>query len=56
MSDIWYSVGGEKFLQAIREYGFRLVVSQETIATIEIVSNLEKQSILEEMLETESKP
>lgn len=56
MSDIWDSPGGENFIQSISGYGFRLVENQETIATMEIVSNLEKQSILEEMLDLESKP
>lgn len=56
MSDIWDVVGGKAFIQAISGYGFRLVESQETIATMEIVSNLEKQSILEEMLDSDSKP
>jgi len=56
LSDIWDSVVGEKFIQPMSGYGFRLVESQETIATMEIVSNLEKQSMLEEMLDIESKP
>ena len=56
MSDIWNSVVGENYIQPIGGYGFRLVESQETVATMKIVSNLEKQSILEEMLDLESKP
>ncbi len=56
MTDIWHSVTGNKFIQVIEGYGFRLVESQETVATMEIVSSLEKQSILENMLDLESKP
>lgn len=56
MSGIWHEVGGEHHIQPIAGQGYRLVESQESVATTEIVSNLEKQAILEDMIDTESKP
>ena len=56
MSEIWDAVGGTNTLHPINGNGFRLVESQEEIATAEIVSDLDKQSILEEMIEQLSKP
>ncbi|MCU7934510.1 MAG: RES family NAD+ phosphorylase [Candidatus Thiodiazotropha sp. (ex Dulcina madagascariensis)] len=56
MSDIWNTIGGRGVIQSIGGDGFRLVECQETVATTKIVSTLESQSILEEMLDEESKP
>ena len=56
MSGIWHEVGGEHHIQPIAGQGYRLVESQESVATTEIVSNLEKQAILEDMIDNESKP
>ena len=56
MSDIWRAVGGERVVQPIGGRGFRLVESQEAVATTGIVSSLERQVILEQMLESDSKP
>lgn len=56
MSEIWNNVGGEEVIRSIGGQGFRLVECQETVATTEIVSTLEHQAILEEMLDVESKP
>ena len=56
MSEIWREVGGERIVCPIGGHGFRLVESQESLATTEIVSTLERQVILEEMLDSDSKP
>lgn len=56
MSRIWHDVGGAQVVCHIDGRGFRLVESQETVATTEIVSTLEHQVILEEMLDADSKP
>jgi RES domain len=56
LSDIWNAVASKEIIQTISGRGFRLVECQETVATTEIVSTLESQALLEEMLEVESKP
>jgi hypothetical protein len=56
LSDIWDAVGGSKLAHPINGNGFRLVESQEQVATTEIVSDLNEQSILEEMIDEYSKP
>ena len=56
MSDIWRAVEGQRVFQLIGGNGFRLVECQETVATTEIVSSLERQTLLEQMLDSESKP
>lgn len=56
MSEIWNAVGGNEVIHSIGGQGFRLIECQETVATTEIVSSLENQAILEEMLDTQSKP
>ncbi|MES9859065.1 MAG: RES family NAD+ phosphorylase [Sedimenticola sp.] len=56
MSDVWDTVGGEGVIRSIGGQGFRLVECQETVATTEIVTSLESQAVLEEMLDVESKP
>lgn len=56
MSEIWGAVGGAGTFRAIAGQGFRLVECQETVATTGIVSTLESQAMLEEMLDLESKP
>ena len=55
MSPIWSAIDPEEVIQPIQGSGFRLVESQEAIATSEIVSSLDDQLLLEEMLES-SKP
>jgi hypothetical protein len=56
LSDIWCSVGAKEVIQPIGGQGFRLVECQETVATTKIVSSLENQAVLEEMLDEISKP
>lgn len=56
MSGIWSAVGGKGIIQSIGGQGFRLVECQEMVATTKIVSTLESQAILEEMLDEISKP
>jgi len=56
LSAIWNQAGGAAVIERIQGSGYRLVESQESIATTEIVSTLERQALLEEMLDHESKP
>jgi len=56
LSGIWRAVAEARVIQPIGGHGFRLVESQETVATTGIVSSLERQAMLEEMLESDSKP
>ena len=56
MNSIWDEIDGKSYVQTISGNGFRLVECQETIATTEIVSTLESQALLEEMLDELSKP
>lgn len=56
MSDIWLAAKGLAAIQHIKGQGWRLVECQETVGTTEIVSTLEHQAVLEQMLEEESKP
>jgi hypothetical protein len=52
---IWNKANGKNFIREIQGKFFRLVESQEQVATSKIVSSLEKQALLEDLLE-ESKP
>ena len=52
---IWTACHGERFIQAIAGRLYRLVESQEQIATMGYVDTLEEQAILENLLE-EAKP
>ncbi len=56
MSDLWHKVVIDESVQPIKGKGYRLVESQVSVATTEIVSTLEHQAVLEEMLDTGSKP
>ena len=56
MSFTWYGISIEDHIQPLSGRGYRLVENQEEIASTEIVTTLEEQAILEEMLETLSKP
>lgn len=56
MSEIWSSINSKEVICTISGEGYRLVECQETVATTEIVSTLESQAMLEEMLDLESKP
>lgn len=56
MSAIWQAIRGERVIRPIGGHGFRLVECQETVATTEIVSTLERQVILEALLDAQSKP
>ena len=53
--DIWSRCQGERHIRPIEGVLFRLVESQEQVATIGYVDTLEEQAVLEELLET-SKP
>jgi len=52
---IWEDCHGEQLIRPLSGLLFRLVESQEQIATLEYVDTLEEQALLEEMLE-EAKP
>ncbi len=52
MQDIWESCQGEHHIGHISGTVYRLVESQEQIATLHYVDSLEEQALLEEMLET----
>lgn len=56
MNNIYTEINAKSFIQSIGGKGFRLVECQETVATTEIVSTLESQALLEEMLDELSKP
>ena len=55
MTDIWTAARGREAICPLGGTGFRLVESQEVVATTQIVSSLADQALLEEMLE-QSKP
>ena len=52
MSDIWQACEGASHLKIIAGDAYRLVESQEQVATLNFVSSREEQSLLEDMLET----
>ncbi len=52
---IWHDCHGEQYIGPLSGQLFRLVESQEQVATLEYVDTLEEQALLEEMLE-EAKP
>lgn len=54
--DLWAACGGEARLQPIRGTLRRLVESQEQVATSRLVGSLERQAVLEAMLETSKPP
>ncbi|ALH95948.1 RES family NAD+ phosphorylase [Acinetobacter equi] len=54
-SNIWQSCNAEKLIEPIKGTLYRMIESQEQIATRNLVDSLEEQSLLEEMLE-EIKP
>ena len=54
--DIWQSCKGHKFIRPLSGTLYRLVESQEQIATRQLVDTLEEQALLEEMLETVKPP
>jgi len=54
--DLWQACGAEALLQPVRGTLRRLVESQEQIATSRLVSSLERQAMLEEMLEATKPP
>lgn len=56
MTDIWEACGGENALAALEGNLLRLVESQEQVATGRIVSSLEHQAVLEQMLEAVKPP
>ncbi|MDP1329436.1 hypothetical protein Q6280_28035, partial [Klebsiella pneumoniae] len=53
--DIWLECGGLERIKPIRGVLYRLVESQEQVATVGYVDSLEEQAVLEELLEG-SKP
>ncbi len=56
MTNLWQTCALEKATQRIGGELYRLVESQEQIATMKLVDSLEAQSLLEEMLETVKPP
>jgi hypothetical protein len=48
---IWEACQGEQHIQAIKGTAWRLVESQEQVATLSYVDTLEEQALLEEMLD-----
>ncbi len=55
MRDIWASVATEFTFQSLHGKAYRLVESQEQVATNQLVDSFEEQDLLEQMLE-ETKP
>lgn len=55
MTDIWQGCKGEKWIDALQTTAFRIVESQEQIATTSLVDTAEEQVLLEQILER-SKP
>lgn len=55
MSDIWTLCEGEKQLRSLDTLGYRIVESQEKVATMSLVDNSAEQLLLESLLES-SKP
>lgn len=53
--NVWAKVGGENYIQPIGGEIFRLVESQEQVATYSLIGDLEEQSVLEELID-EAKP
>ena len=56
MSDIWTSCNGSAQIGAIGGTLWRLVESQERIATTRLVDDLDEQAVLEELLEASKPP
>lgn len=54
--DLWQSCEGHRYIGSLSGTLFRLVKSQEQIATRQLVDTLEEQALLEEMLETVKPP
>ena len=55
-TDQWQSIDWEKVIRPIRGTLYRLVESQEQIATRQLVDTLEEQALLEEMLDAVKPP
>ena len=56
MQEIWKTCQGIEHIGTISGTAYRLVESQEQIATLHYVDSLEEQALLEEMLETTKPP
>ncbi len=56
MDNLWESCGLASVIEAISGELYRLVESQEQVATMKLVDNLEDQSLLEEMLDAAKPP
>ncbi len=56
MTDIWRECEGERHIALLRTQALRLVESQEQIATLGLVDNLEEQEILEHLLDSSKPP
>lgn len=56
MTVAWQGIDVSPVIRSVSGTAWRLVENQENIATIAIVDSLEEQAILEELLETCSKP
>jgi hypothetical protein len=54
--DLWGTCGGEACIQPIRGTLRRLVESQEQVATSRLVGSLDRQAVLEAMLESSKPP
>ncbi|MGL6162670.1 RES family NAD+ phosphorylase [Microbulbifer sp.] len=55
-SNIWAEAQGERYIRPLDGQCWRIVESQRQVATVAITSSLESQAVLEELLETHSKP
>ena len=56
MIDIWNELKGNLHIKPIMLKMFRLVESQEQVATLSLVNNVYEQGILEELIETTKSP
>lgn len=56
MHDIWQEAQGEQFIRPILAKVYRLVESQEQIATLSLVDNVYEQGLLEELIEQTKRP
>src|SRR5215218_1602201 len=56
MVDIWFKTKGKNYSKPLMGKIFRLVESQEQIATLNLVNNVYEQGILESLLESTKSP
>lgn len=56
MTDIWLEADGKNHFKSLMAKIYRLVESQEQIATLGLVNNVYEQSVLEELIESTKNP